>query len=662
MLSRRAFLIAAAGAAACTLDGTGDPVAHGLLRQVVPRWRAVFLPTGGSADLAPRMLYGDGRSRPWRGAVDFAVVDPAVATVDRAGRVRAVAPGRTTVIVRALGRDTTAHVVVGGARVAHFSRHGRILTAHDPAESLFVRTLFGLDPSQVHGNAALLGHVRAAGVNAFTTGFYLNPIDHPTPESQAGWRARWLSFWDSLVRTAADSGLGLVLTGDDLARTRRELWHSVTGPWAAESIELAVTRARDCHRVVCIEMVDEVTYRWGDTPRPVDGRWLRGDPPVPDDAFTTLMRTIDGVRGRPPVSWPVAGNATLEAARQWMGRGSFADYASHYWSDHAEPASPTGIDTESVLPRILRRLDAAVVRRMEVLPLERPALLLTSVSGPFYTKRVPGDRFSPGHDALQAPGVPAVACAAEILYAVAMGCCGVRAYQFDAARLRQERAAAPLDRRDLQTGAEPVETGTERWQAMAAAFALVARLERYVLQAQTNAPYLGAALVSGAREGPAGRLLVAVSFAAEPRTVAVDLSPYRTGGRTVRHRLYGAEVSVEPLDAALDTLTFRPGEAVCWEFSATRAGTPAPPAARFVSPAGGAVVGGLERVHVLADGVDVGPVEILAGGSPLATLRRSPFAATWDTRTLPPGWYALVAVVRGAGGVSEARTVVRRPG
>jgi hypothetical protein len=522
MLSRRAFL-ASLAAAAGTREALADPAAGGRVRDVAPRWRSVFLREGASVDLAPRLLHRDGRATPWRGAVTYTVGDPAVARVGRDGRVTAIAPGRTTVTLRAQGRLATAHVSVGGDRLGHFSREGAILPGYAPGASVFVRTLFGLDPSQVRGHAALLEQVRAAGVNALTTGFYLNPVDHPAPESQAEWRARWLAFWAGIAGTAESTGLGLVLTGDDLARTRRELWHSVTGPWAAESIELAFTRARDCRRVLCVEMVDEVTYGWGDTPRPSDGRWRGGTPAVPDDAFATLMRTIDRVRGRPPLSWPVAGNATLEAARRWMGHGSFADYASHYWSDHAEPTSATGVDAESVLPRILRRLDGAVARRMDVLPLERPALLLTSVSGPFYTKRVAGDRFGPGQDTLQAPGVPAVACAAEVMYAVATGMAGVRAYQFDATRLRQERAAAAPGRTDLQTGAEPFEVGTERWQALAAAFGLIERLEPWILQRQVDAPHLGAALVTGAREGAAGRLLVAVSFAAADETVTVEL-------------------------------------------------------------------------------------------------------------------------------------------
>jgi hypothetical protein len=575
------------------------------------------------------------------------------------GRVRAVGAGRTSVVVTAGGGEATVHVVVGGERLAHFARDGRILTAYEPGASHFVRTLFGLDPSQVRGHGALLARVRAAGVNALTTGFYLNPADHSTPESLAGWQARWLPFWDAIVATARASGLGLVLTGDDLARTRRELSHSVTGPWAAASIELAFARARDCRRVVCVEMMDEVSALWGDTPRPTDGRWQQGSPPIADDAFARLAGAIDRVPGRPPLSWPVSGIATLQAARHWMGHGSFADYASHYWSDDAPPISPTGIDPESILPRILRRLDGTVAPRMTVLPLERPALLLTSVSGPFYTKRVPGDRFSPGADTLQAPGVPAVACAAEIMYAVAAGMCGVRAYQFDATRLARERADAPVGRTDLQTGAGPVATGTDRWQAMAAAFALIGRLEPWILQRQVHAPYLGPEVVTGAREGPAGRLLVAVSFAAEDVRATVDLTPYRTPrGRVVRHRLRGAGLSVQSGPASpRDTLVIRPGEAVCWVFSAVAEA--AAPSVRFTAPLAGVTTGGVQRVDVSAAGAS--SVEVRADDEPLAVLRRPPFVAAWDTRRLSPGWHAVAAIARGAGGASEARTAVHVP-
>src|SRR5262249_46003121 len=133
-------------------------------------------------------------------------------------------------------------------------------------------------------------------------------------------------------------------------------------------------------------------------------------------------------------------------------------------------------------------------------------------------------------------------CAAQVMYAAARGMAGVRVYHFDGPRWKGERRTAKSGRGDLQTGSDPFEVGTDRWQSMASAFRLVQHLEPHLLQPPMHALNLGSTIVTGARQGPASRLLIAVNFSEAPEKAHVDLRAYRYAGgpAIVRHRLVGA--------------------------------------------------------------------------------------------------------------------------
>ena len=83
---------------------------------------------------------------------------------------------------------------------------------------------------------------------------------------------------------------------------------------------------------------------------------------------------------------------------------------------------------------------------------------------------------------------------------------GVRGYSFDSQGWKDGRAHG-----EGQTRADPLETRTNRWAGLAAAFNLVAHLEPYLLGKRLAAPSLGDDFAAAARQADDGRLVMAVS-------------------------------------------------------------------------------------------------------------------------------------------------------
>jgi hypothetical protein len=153
---------------------------------------------------------------------------------------------------------------------------------------------------------------------------------------------------------------------------------------------------------------------WGDTPRPTDGRWQ--SPGVPDSAFVTLMGILNGVPGRPMITWPVISGSDSKSVANWMGDPACSDYTSDNWALVNWPAYPTGASLNDF------RGDGSSDLRSPSLGPGGPAdLALGSRSGPFYTKKGSGSQFVPGRDILQMPPVPMTGVAAQIMYAAEAG-------------------------------------------------------------------------------------------------------------------------------------------------------------------------------------------------------------------------------------------------
>ena len=357
------------------------------LMDVRSDWRDIFLAPGRSQGVTPRALYTDGQSGPVTGTLKLETADPHVAVVADSGLVTAVAPGVTSVTLTAMGRTSSVRVIVDVPRgLPHFSRDGHVLTTYDPSRSIFVRTMFMLNGAAPGGDRELDFQLHEAGINTLTSNAYFNPADGGSKDL-ASWRKGFDYLFGRQLDSAREHGYQLLLTGDDICRTAKELNDSLTNPWAREAIQYAFLKAKESGRVVGVEMIDEASF-WGPSPRPAKGAFSKFQPPIPDDPFTKLVGIIRGVAGGPPISWPVLGIAPVQVAHDWMGDPAFSDYASHYWDVlDWRRVYPRGVASKS---QLIRAMSAAVVGRYPVMQRDRPALLVEALSGPFNSKRGPG--------------------------------------------------------------------------------------------------------------------------------------------------------------------------------------------------------------------------------------------------------------------------------
>jgi hypothetical protein len=634
-------------------------VANGAVaREVRPRFKNLFLRPGESEALTPRIFRCDGTTLPG-GEVAFSTSDPRVASVDEQGKVMAIGPGVATVTIQSGPLRGSSRVVVSAAlRVPHFSRDGRILTAYDSEASILVRSVFDLTAEEIGVTKGLLEGVREAAVNTLTGGLYVNPADGGA-RTLAEWKKDWEESWGRVEEGARKGGFSLLLAGDDVCRTPRELHDSITNAWSADALRWAFTRARDSKRVLGIEMVDEVTFLWGDTPKPTDGRWKKLKPPLPDNAFTKLMDIINGVAGRPAVTWPIGGISGHEAASRWLGDPSMSDYTSHYWDiQDWRRAYPDGAS----LPQDRKALDRVLVERCPYIRNDAPAFLLVSMCGPFYTKKGPGAEFVAGRDKLDNASDTPIRIAAQIMYGAAMGVAGFRAYHFDVKRWKEDRRNAALGNGELETGSEPLGVGSDRWEAMSTAFNLTRALEPHLLQPQASAIDLGSLIATGARRGPRSRLLVAVNFSEVSARSTADFRPYRYAGSSsiLRYRLRGATLSTERVaNREEEEVVFEPGESVVWLFEPEDGSPTGRVSLSFARPAPDSTVSG----SVLLE-AQVGPgdlperLEFRVDGRLLGEAKHLPFRLPWDTTTERRGvWHSVSLRAYGAKGISsEARS------
>ena len=631
-----------------------------------PRWADMILKPGEKLAIEPRVAFTDGSAEPLQEAATYTSGDPAVAAVDAAGTVTAVAPGVTTVTVEAMGRKASVRVVVNELDgLPHFSRSGKILTKYDLRQSLWVRSLFGFGPHEITQNRELVQQGRAAAINTLTSGFYINPADGSNPPDFEAFCKGYEPWWNRIEAPAREHDFCLLLTGDDICRTSNEMNNSVNNAWSAQAIQYAFMKLRDSGRAVCVEMVDEISFLWGGTPTPTDGRWQKKNPPMADDGFVKLMGAINAVKDRPPITWPIGGISSDEAAKNWMGNPAFSDYATIYWDTFAwRRAYQWGMS----LPQMKDALDRAVLGRYRVIQRDKPMLLLASICGPWLGNDGAGSQFIDDDLHLRRfldQGNSAVTESAQVMYAAARGMAGVRAYNFDNESWKRERSKG-----QGQTGSEPFETGTNRWAGLSAAFNLVQRLEPHLLQRQASALDLGPDIVTGARDGGMSRVLLAVNFSESQQQANVGLDAYRyppaEGTPVMRYRVAGANARVERAPGrGQDAVTFAPGEAIVWLFGKQPLDGPAdtvPPAIAITSPLpDSTVTGEVELTAVAEDEAGIGNVEFFIDGSPAGKAERAPYTMRCNTAGLKAGvWHRICAVASDTtGNASEARIMLR---
>jgi len=615
--------------------------------------------------VAPSTVFTDGSSELLKEGVTYTSADPAVATVDERGRVRPVGIGTTTIALEANGMKASTRVIVMEPRgLPHFSRSGKVLTKYEPGQSMWVRSLFGFGPREIAKDVSLVQQARAAAINTLTTGFYLNPADGSNPPDLEAFRKNYDRWWAPIEAPAREHDFSLLLTGDDICRTPNEMNNSVNNPWSAQAVQYAFTKLRDSGRAICVEMVDEISFLWGVTPTPNDGRWQKKNPPLSDDAFLRLMATINGVKDRPPITWPIGGISSDEAAKNWMGNPAFSDYATIYWDTFAwRKAYQWGMS----LPQMKDALDRATLGRYRVIQRDKPMLLLMSICGPMLSSTGIEKQFveTPLHyRRLLDSGGSAISETAQVMYAAARGYAGVRAYNFDNELWKRERAGT---RGERQTGSDPYETGTNRWAGLSAAFNLVQHLEPHLLQEQVGALDLGPDIVTGSYGGYGGTLVIALNMAEVPVQVSVPISRY--GGRrtapVVRYRIVGATMRTDLAPkTGNDPVTFAPGEAIVW---LTRpADDPkvdiTPPTAAITAPLPDSTVAGeVELKAVAHDDAGIRSVEFFIDGLRAGKAEKAPYAVRCNTAGLKPGtWHRVSAVASDdTGNTSEARIMLR---
>jgi hypothetical protein len=540
-------------------------------------FRELDLAPGDTVNLAANLVYTNLDEAPV--AATFTSQDSSVVNVDGSGLVTAMAPGVTTITVVSGSRSMNVRVIVNSSHIfPHFGRGGQILTSYQPGTSIFLSTMFSMDGATLVQQPNLGPQVRAAALNAITTGFYYNPADYtPTLNDWTTWKNGFAVQAAYTQAAIHKYDLGVFLSGEGFARGDPDLYDSIANPQSLAKIQYAFTWAKNTGRVIGVDMVDETNFFWGDTPSPSDGRWLGSTSPwtsakwgftwrpIPDNGFTTLMNIINGVSGRAPISWPVLGPSNVQTVKNWQGNPAFADFATMYWTfAHGQTMYeyPWAFSTNQVLSNI----DATLLDRLPVLQRNKPLLSELSSAGPYYMKQVAGSQYTPGQDQLLQPGVSPETLSAEILYSAATGFAGVRIYGFDSSAPKYSRQAGAIGSVQ-QTFCDPFQVGIARWQAMSAALNLIKTLEPYLLQPQANAIDLGPTVYTAAKDGPNGRLLIAINSLETSQTGSVNLSPYLYPNTSsmVRYRLHAAMQMNETLPAKTgDMLTLAPGEVVVW--------------------------------------------------------------------------------------------------
>jgi len=290
-------------------------------------------------------------------------------------------------------------------------------------------------------------------------------------------------------------------------------------------------------------------------------------PPVLNNALATITNWVRSANFSLPVSWPPAGVALTSAQANWMGKGSISDYASHYWDTNQQ--RKTYIFGEGIRETTNSML-TAFYDRQPYMQLNRPQLMLQSMSGINYTKNSPPgtDSYNPPIDELQHAGILPKAVVSGMMSAAAVGSVGLRLYQFETAYDYAANTAQGPGGGGIQTGAAPFTGEVKNWQAMAFGSNLLTKtLQPYLLSTPVNSPAYGRNLVTAARTNATGRMLMIVNSWDGARTVNVDFTPYKYGFGAVRYRVSdtGIQTRIET-DSNGETVTLDSGETVAYIF------------------------------------------------------------------------------------------------
>lgn len=298
------------------------------------------------------------------------------------------------------------------------------------------------------------------------------------------------------------------------------------------------------------------------------------NPPVPNTALLTIATWMRSASPTVPISWPALGVDPPIVHDNWAGKDSqVSDYFSHYW-DSNQPGA-TYAWTMGIAQRVYW-MRSAFYSRQPYARLDRPQVILSSISSNCYTKEASGAAFyTPPQDILEDPPASAASSSAEIMTAAAMGTAGVRLYQFEEPVNLSSRVSSPVGTL-MQTGASPVaadQAAQQIWNGMGyTANLLTKTLQPFILGTPLSSPALGSSFVTAARHGASGNLLMAVNATDWTRTLTLNLTAYRTGNAIARYIVGGSGIKTTLIaDASHDTVTLLAGQTVVYLFPSSSA-------------------------------------------------------------------------------------------
>jgi hypothetical protein len=254
-----------------------------------------------------------------------------------------------------------------------------------------------------------------------------------------------------------------------------------------------------------------------------------------------------------------------------MGTNGISDYASQYWDSLRLRHTYTW---SQGIQELTSAMSGTFYQRQPQMMLDRPQVMLDSISGPSYVKHCAGTAYyNPPCDALDQPGVSGRDVTATILTAAALGAAGVRLYYFDNPKDERARANAPIGSY-FQSGASPTANDQrlrEIWAGIRpAASILTGPLQSYILSEEVNSPAYGPNIITAAREGSRGRLLLIINGNDWERSVSVDFAPFSYGGKVLRYRISADGIDgPDSLKSPGEKVTLAAGQAVAYLFQRT---------------------------------------------------------------------------------------------
>ena len=280
--------------------GTYGPVTFAVNNGHLPlqlraNYDELWLTPGQTVQLTPKVFYTDGVVTPLVAtSTTFSSLSSSVATVVSDGIVTGGQVGDTKIIMTYDNLTDAVLVHVNAQNITpQFSKNGSMLTVYTPGESMFVTSMYFLSPTDITGNSQLLSDLHAANINTFEDGFYTAPTTNSTV---AAWEAAENANLQSVSAAMGASGMSVLFTGDGVARGDDYLYASTRGPsagWNPNPIVYALNAAKALGNVIGIEMVDEVSFIYGNNPTP---QGQMGQPNGPQQIACTNNACI--------VTWP----------------------------------------------------------------------------------------------------------------------------------------------------------------------------------------------------------------------------------------------------------------------------------------------------------------------------------------------------------------------